>query len=171
VASVAIARMAAPEGTVVSGASGRTGFATTGHQPHRRQAPLRDMERLHSGIAGLQGRLILQAGGALRAIREKPFPAPQAIPRWQPRSSDSMGNGGTHEAWQAASNRLILLCNQAYDDFQSSSYGCLTVTYFHPSLSSSLAVLEGQTQKYQQLSRTVPECPPIVPIRGTYRAA
>jgi hypothetical protein len=79
--------------------------------------------------------------------------------------------GGTHEAWQAASNRLISLRNQVYDDFQSSSYSCLTVTYFHPSLSSSLAAVERQTPKYQHLSRTVPECPPIAANRGGYCAA
>jgi hypothetical protein len=82
-----------------------------------------------------------------------------------------MGKGGTHEAWQAASNRLISLCNQVYDDFQSSSYGCRKVTYFHPSLSSSLAAVEGQTPKYQHLSRTVSECPPLAATRGAYRVA
>jgi hypothetical protein len=109
--------------------------------------------------------------GALRASRRKSFLHTEAIPRWQSQYSDSMGNGGTHEAWQAASNRLISLLNQVYDEFQSSSYGCLTATYFYPRLSSSLAVLEGQTPKYQYLSPTVPDCRPIAANRGTYRAA
>jgi hypothetical protein len=170
-APVAVARMAAPEGTVVSGALGPTRFAATEHQPRRRPVPWRDMERLYSGVAGPQGQLILQAGGALRATRGKPFPHPEAVPRWQTQSSDSRWRGGTHEAWQAASNRLISFCNQVYDDFQSSSYGCLTVTYFHPSLSSSLVAHEGQTPKYQHLSRTVPESRSISGTRGGYRAA
>ncbi len=155
----------------MSGTTGRTRLGHTGHQPRRRPALWQGMERLYSDIAGLEGRLILETGSALRATRRRPFPASKAIPRWQPRSSDSMGHGGTHEAWQAASNRLISLRNQVYDDFQSSSYGCPTVTYFHPGLSSSLAAHEGQTPKYQHLSRTVPESWPIAANRGTYRAA
>jgi hypothetical protein len=108
---------------------------------------------------------------AFGVVCAKTVSAAKAISLWQPRSSDSMGSGGTHEAWQAASNRLISLRNQVYDDFQSSSYGCLTVTYFHPSLSSSLAAHEGQTPKYQHLSRNMPEYRLIAANRGTYRAA
>ncbi len=108
---------------------------------------------------------------AFGVVCAKTVSAAKAIPRWQAQFTDSMGNGGTHEAWQAASNRLISLRNQVYDDFQSSSYGCLTVAYFHPSLSSSLAAVEGQTPKYQHLSQTVPECPPIEAARGAYHAA
>jgi hypothetical protein len=78
---------------------------------------------------------------------------------------------GTHEAWQAASKRLISLCNQVYGDFQSLAYSCLTVTYFYPTLSSSLAAHEGCTPKYQDLSRSVPERWPIAANRGTDRAA
>jgi hypothetical protein len=108
---------------------------------------------------------------AFGVARAKTVSTTEAISRWQSHYSDSMGNGGTHEAWQAASNRLISLRNQVYDDFQSSSYDCLTVTYFHPGLSSSLAAHEGQTPKYQHLSRTMPECRPIAANRGGYRAA
>ena len=78
---------------------------------------------------------------------------------------------GTHEAWQAASNRLISLCNQVYGDFQSSAYGCVKVAYIYPTLSSSLAVHEGYTPKYQHLSRTVPTCRTMAANRGGYRAA
>jgi hypothetical protein len=108
---------------------------------------------------------------AFGVVCAKTVSAAKAIPRWQSHHSDSMGNGGTHEAWQAASNRLISHCNQVYDDFQSSSYACLTVTNFHPSLSSSLAGHEGQTPKYQHLSRNTPECRPIAATRGAYHAA
>lgn len=108
---------------------------------------------------------------AFGVVCAKTASAAKAVSRWQSHFSDSMGNGGTHEAWQAASNRLILHCNQLYDDFQSSSYGCPTVTYFHPSLSSSLAAVEGQTPKYQHLSRTEPECRPIAATTGAYHAA
>jgi hypothetical protein len=127
-----------------------------------------ELHRNHSHAVRSQrgGERRVRRIGALRASRRKPFLQTEAISRWQPRSSDSRGNGGTHEAWQEASNRLISHCNQVYDDFQSSSYGCPTVTYFHPSLSSSLAAVDGQTPKYQHLSRTVPECPPIVATRG-----
>jgi hypothetical protein len=132
-----------------------------------------ELSRNHSHVVLGQhgGERRLRRTGALRASRRKTFLHTEAIPRWQFHSLESMGNGGTHEAWQAASNRLKSLRNQVYDDFQSSSYGCLTVTYFHPSLSSSLAAHEGQTLKYQHLSRTVPECRPIAANRGTYRAA
>lgn len=116
-----------------------------------------------------EGRLRLI--GARRASCGRPLPSIEAIPRWQSHFSDSMGNGGTHEAWQAASNRLISLRNQVYDDFQSSSYGYLTVTYFHASLSSSLAAHEGQTPNYQHIWRTVRQCRPKAANRGTYRAA
>lgn len=132
-----------------------------------------ELHRNHSHAVRSQrgGERRVRRTGALCASRRKPLLHTKAVPRWQPRSSDSMGNGGTHEAWQAASNRLISLCNQVYDDFQSSSYNCLTVTYSHPSLSSSLAAVEGQTPKYQHLSRTVPECLPIAANSGGDHAA
>jgi hypothetical protein len=136
----------------VIGAIGRTRCDGTGHRPRPRPTLRRVLMRVISGGVGLQGRLILQVGGGRRATCGKPFLASIAVPRWQPQSSDSRGNGGTHEAWQAASNRLISNDNQVYDDFQSSSYVCLTVTYFHPSLSSSLAAHEGQTPEYRHLS-------------------
>lgn len=109
--------------------------------------------------------------GRCRAIGQKADLHHRQQSGRRPLDLNILANGGTHEAWQAASNRLISLRNQVYDDFQSSSYGCLTVTYFYASLSSSLAVLEGQTPKYQHLSLTVPDCRPIAANRGTYRAA
>lgn len=132
-----------------------------------------ELSRNHSHVVLGQhgGERQVRRMGALRASRRKPFLHTEAISRWQSHYSDSMGNGGTHEAWQAASNKLISARNQVYDDFQSSSYGCLTVTYFHPSLASALAAHEGQTLKYQHLSLVVPDCRLIAATRGAYHAA
>lgn len=144
--------MAAPEGTVVSGAAGRTRLGHTGHQPRRRPTPWRDIERLHSGVAGLQGRLIVQAGGALRATCRRPFPASEAVTRWQPRYSDSMGKGGTHMLRKAGLVQLIQ-CVILYDK------GTKLIIRFHTACQQdlafrpSLARHEGQRRKYQYYRR------------------
>ena len=78
---------------------------------------------------------------------------------------------GTHEAWQAASNRLILLCIQLYFDWQSSSFARQTVPYIYGRLPSSLAAHGGQTLKYQPRGRTLPECRPIAEDGGAFCAS
>jgi hypothetical protein len=162
--------MAAPQGTVVSGAACRKRLGRTGHQPRRHPAPWRYIERLHSGVAGLQGRLILQAGGALRATRIKPFPTSKAVPRWQPYSSNYRGNGGTHEAWQAASNKLILLCIRLNFDLQSSSFACQTVPYIYGRLPSSLAAHEEQRRQYQYPTSVLAGFTAVATNRDAFRA-
>ncbi len=140
--------MATPEGTIVSGAAGRTRLGHTGYQPRRRLAPWRDIKRLHSGVVGLQGRLILRASGALRATRRTPFPAPKANPRWQPQSSDSMGNGGTHMLQEAVLVQLIQ-CVILYDKSPKLIIRCHTACEQDLALRPSLAPHEGQRRKYQ----------------------
>jgi hypothetical protein len=138
----------------VSGAAGRTRCDSTGHRPRPRQTLWRNIERLHSGVAGLQGRLILQAGGALCATRRKPFPASKAIPRWQPRSSDSMGKGSTHMLREAGLVQLIQ-CVIAYDKSPKLIIRRHTACKQDLALRPSLARHEGQRRKYQYYRRRI----------------
>jgi hypothetical protein len=162
--------MAAPEGTIVSGAAGRTRLGHTGHQPRRRPALWRDVERLHSGVAGLQGRLILQAGGALRAIRRKQFYASKAISRWQPRSSDSTGNGGTHMLREAGLVQLIQ-CVILYDKSPKLIIRCHTACKQDRVFRPSLARHEGKLRKYQYYRPRVGIRPRLTLIAGPDHAA
>jgi hypothetical protein len=155
----------------VSGAVSRLPLDDVGHHPRQLPAAKLDLERLKAGVVRLSHPQLLQVSGALRALRGKPCLHTEAIARRHAQFSDSMGNGGTHEAWQAASNRLISRCNQLYGDFQSSAYGGVKVAYIYPTSSSSLAVHEGYTPKYQHLSRTVPTCRTMAANRGGYCAA
>jgi hypothetical protein len=154
----------------VSGAAGRTRLGHKGHQPRRRPAPWRDIERLHSGLAGLQGRLILQAGGALRATRRRPFPASKAMPRWQSRSSDSRGNGGTHMLQEAGLFQLIQ-CVIVYDKSPKLSIRCHTACQQDRGSWPSLARHEGQRRKYQYDRRRVGIRPRLTLIAGPDHAA
>jgi len=162
--------MAALQATVVSGAVDRPPPHGAGHQPRRYPAAKLDLKRLKAGVVRVPDRQLLQVNGALRASLGEPFPTSEAIPRWQSHYSDFMGNGSTHEAWQAAYNRLISLCIQLNFDWQSSSCGCQTLPYKHRRLPSSLAAHEGQTLKYQHRGRTLPECRPIAEDGGAFCA-
>jgi hypothetical protein len=146
--------MAAPEGTVVTGATGRTRLGRTEHLPRRRPALWRDIERLYSGVVGLEGRLILQAGGALRATRRRPFPASKAIPRWQPQSSDSRGKGCTHMLQEAGLIQLIQ-CVISYDKSPKHIIRCHTACQQDLAFRPSLTKHEGQRRKHQYYRRHV----------------
>jgi hypothetical protein len=140
--------------------------------PHNlRSMPRRDWKRRKSTVDLLQGRLIVRAGGALRASRGKPSPHAKPNPQSQPKFSDFWGRGGTHDAWQAAVNGLILSRIQLYDDFASSSCTRLTALCFHCGLSSSLAGHEGQAPQYKHFSPTAPLCRPIAANSGACHAA
>lgn len=154
----------------MSGAAGRTRLGHTGHQPHRRPAPWRNIERLHSGVAGLQGRLILQAGGALRATRQKAFLHTETIPRWQARFSDSMGNEGTHMLPEARLVHLIQ-CVMSYDKSPKLIIHCHTACQQDVALRPSLAVYEGQRRKYQYYRPRVSIRPRLTLIDGPDHAA
>jgi hypothetical protein len=155
----------------VSGAVSQPPLDDLGHHPCRRSTAKPELDRQKAGGARLPDRQFLQVSVALRALRGKPLPTNEAIARRHAQFSDSVGDGGTHEAWQAAPNRLISRCNQLYGDFQSSAYGGVKVAYIYPTSSSSLAVHEGYTPKYQHLSRTVPTCRTMAANRGGYCAA
>jgi hypothetical protein len=146
--------MAAPEGTVVSGTTYQARCDSTGHWPCPRQTLWRNIERLHSGVAGLQGWLLLQVGGALRATLRRPFLSSKAIPRWQPRSSDSMGKGCTHMLRKAGLVQLIQ-CVIAYDKSPKLIIRRHTACLQDLALRPSLAPHEGQWRKYQYYRRLV----------------
>ena len=77
---------------------------------------------------------------------------------------------GTHEAWQAASNSLILLCIRLYFDWQSSSFARQTVPYIYGRLPSSLATHEGRRRQYQYLTSVLAECRAMATNRDAFRA-
>jgi hypothetical protein len=154
----------------VSGAIGPTRLATTGHQPRRRPAPWRDMERLYWGVAGLQSRLILQADDALRASLEKPFPHTKAIPRWQPPPSDSMWKVRTHMLREARLVQLIQ-CVILYDKSPKLIIRYHTACHQDLAFRPSLARHEGHRRKYQYYRRSVGIRPRMTSLAGPDHAA
>lgn len=77
---------------------------------------------------------------------------------------------GTHEAWQAASNSLILLHIRLYFDWQSSSCSCQTMPYIYGRLPSSLAAHEGQRRQYQYLTSVLVGFAAVATNRDAFRA-
>ena len=170
-APVAIAGMAAPEGTAVIGAMGRTMPDGVWHQQWRCHTLRPELERLKPVVASPLGRQLSQSIGALCASRGKPFLASQAIPRWQSHYADYMGNGAHMRLWQAASNRLISCCIRLYFNWKSSTYGCQTVPCFYHRLPSSLAAREGRRRQYQYHAWALAGSKAMAANRGAYCAA
>jgi hypothetical protein len=162
--------MAAPEGTVVSGAIGPTRAGRMGRLALPRPAPWLDRRRLHSGVAGLQGRLILQVVDALRATRGKPFPHTEAVPRWHPHSSDSMWKGGTHMLREAG---LVILiqCVIVYDKSPKLIIRCHAACKQDRAFRPSLAPHDGQRRKYQCYRRRVGIRLRLISLAGPDHAA
>ena len=155
----------------MSGAVKRPPLDDVGHHPGELPAAKLDLERLKAGVVRLPHPQHLQVSGALRALRGKPCLHTEAIARRHAEFSDSMGNGGTHEAWQAASNRLKLLCIQLNFDWQSSSFDCRTAPDMYHVLPSSLAVHEGQRRQYQYRTSVLAGFTATATNRGACHAA
>ena len=107
-----------------------------------------------------------------------------AILGWASREKLSVlvRGAGTKLGWGAAPRSIdILISTARLSAVIAHRHGYLTATVqagatqptrrSHPGQRIGQAAVEGQTPKYQHLSRTVPECELIEANRGTYRAA
>lgn len=94
-----------------------------------------------------RGKRRLRPSGALRASGWKPFPAIEAVPRWQSHYPDSIRNGGTHMLLKANIKQLLQRIRSHYRS-QKLVVQDQTACKLDCTSNPSLALPEGQVRIY-----------------------